>query len=1090
MKQWMNPGYKFSQQGLLLAILCCITAGVLAKPPLPSTSQTATEAKPLGVWAFQPGAEIQDSCGKAPLKLTGNARIVPDPDFGGILECFDQLPGEDKPHGATTDWNKAPTPAGAFTIEAWVKLKKTPNNPNWQTAYLVDKTYVPITHENAAFNKDYYFSLRRTAKGIMLQAGIGLGTEVINFTSPAIDFPTEAWRHLAFAYDGNGNGFLFADQKLLSQKHYPGKGAAAPGNRNLSLGERSGSAYSGLPGWLGKVRILEGLPEYLSLIDIEIAHPFQRNAFNRMEQGQNLVITVKNLDIIPVSDLEIEVDDGLSTGKISLGALPPGESCKSTQPLSCQGKAGSYRFQVKASAKSSTGTTRNQAVYPYDLCNRRPEFMPVVMWGDASFARMKETGFTHSMVWMDHLDFQAWTNAKPVEFSPGMDETRQMLNQALREGVQIMGKLSPGNYFKSQKAYDQARIPYLSRDRTGKTLDTVDFSLPRVQQFAYDAGRSLANNVGMFPALDMVIVDSEFRDGNLISFRPEAQAAFKKFAGYEIPGIVAVKTGVNYTRIKDFPANRVLPDSDPVLTFYRWFWGGGDGYAGFLNRAREGLQSNRDRIQVYWDPVVRCPSKWGSGGEVDLIGHWTYVYPDPLVMGLATDEVFAMLKGGPAWQKASKMTQIICYRSATTGPLPEDQSKWTEWEKRLPEARFITIPPDLMEIAFWQMIARPVQAIQYHGSGSLWDKGKPGGYDFTNAETAPRLASLIHKVIKPLGATLKRIPDRPAQVAMLESFTSQMYGAQPSSGTMGAPAGRMHAVLTRAHLQTEILYEETILRDGLEQYQILALPVCPVLTKNLVNRIRAWQAKGGIIVADELLTPSLQPDILLPSQQKIDKEASIRLARQLRQELGTAFLPYAQTDSEEAIARVRSFGSSDYLFAFNDRRTFGNYIGQHGKVMEKGLPLKAKLSLRRSQGTVYDLLQGKQVAARKKDGMLHIEADFSPGEGRLYLITSKPIVSVKVTVPEIARNSHPVKLQIEVLSEGKVPLDAIIPLRVDITDPAGDPAELCGWYAAEGGKLNLTLDLAPNDRSGNWKINVHELASGIQTSKTFQVQLP
>ena len=40
------------------------------------------------------------------------------------------------------------------------------------------------------------------------------------------------------------------------------------------------------------------------------------------------------------------------------------------------------------------------------------------------------------------------------------------------------------------------------------------------------------------------------------------------------------------------------------------------------------------------------------------------------------------------------------------------------------------------------------------------------------------------------------------------------------------------------------------------------------------------------------------------------------------------------------------------------------------------------------------------------------------------------------------------------------------------------------------GPGTLTLDLAPNDRSGNWKINVHELASGIQTSKTFQVQLP
>jgi len=840
---------------------------------------------------------------------------------------------------------------------------------------------------------------------------------------------------------------------------------------------------------VGEVRILKGLPEYLPLIEVQITHPFQRNAFNRMEQNQQLTITVKNLASEPFSKLVIDVHNGLEHHPVELETLLPGGQKQILQPLPCRGKAGTYRFKVRISGQNSTGREQNQAEFQYFICNRRPEFMPVILWGDASSAKMKEVGFTHSMTWMDHLDHVAWKDGKPAGFSPRMGQTRESLNEALRQGVRIMGKLSPGNYFKSQKAYEQARNAFLCQERDGKSSKAVDFSLPRIQQFAYDAARSLANNVGMFPALDMVIVDSEFRDSNQISFRPEAQAAFKAASGFEIPAAVSLKNGVNYTRIKDFPADRVIPDSDPVLTFYRWFWGGGDGYPGFITRAREGIQSSGGQIKVYWDPVVRCPAKWGSGGGVDLIGHWTYVYPDPLVMGLATDEVFAMLKGGPVWQQASKMTQLFCYRSATTGPLPEDQSKWTEWEKRLPEARFITIPPDLLEIAFWQKISRPVQAIQYHGSGSLWDKGKSGGYDFTNPETAPRLASLIHKVIKPLGATLKRIPDRPAQVAMLESFTSQMYGAQPSSGTMRAPTGRMHAVLTRAHLQSEILYEETILRDGLEQYQILALPVCPVLTETLVGLIRAWQTKGGIIVADELLTPALLPDILLPRQQNTDKEESIRLARQLRQELGTAFLPYAETDSEEAIVRVRSFGSSDYLFAFNDRRTFGKYVGQYGKVMEKGLPLKAKLSLRRPEGTVYDLLLGKQVPARKQDGMLHIDADFSPGEGRLFLITRKPIAAVKVTAPEITRSSHTVKFQIAVLSVGNIPLVAIVPLRVDITDPAGEAAELCGWYAAEGGKLNLTLDLAPNDRSGNWKINVHELASGIHTSKTFQIHI-
>ncbi|MFA6929470.1 MAG: LamG-like jellyroll fold domain-containing protein [Lentisphaeria bacterium] len=1089
MKHLMKPVIKLPLQALIIwAGFFASTGWVIGKPLQAQTSITGANEVVLGLWAFQPGAELQDSIGKAPLKLTGKARVLPDANFGGILECFDQLPEEDKPNGASTDWNKAPTPLRAFTIEAWVKLKENPNNPDWVTAYLVDKTYVPRTHESANLNKDYFFSLRHTGTKIMLQAGVGLGNEVINFNSPALSFPAGVWRHLAFAYDGRGTGFLFADKKLLTQKNYPGKGVATPGNRNLSLGERSGSIYNGLPGFLGEVRILDGLPEYLPSLDIQIAHPFQRNTFNRMEQNQKLMITVKNLDFDPIRNLEIIVHDGLAANIIRIETLPPGESSQVLYPLLCQGKAGVYQFQSKVTGQSNRGNVQNQAEFQYFICNRLPEFMPVVMWGDASFEKMKEIGFTHSMKWMDHLDFMAWKNGEPVDFNSNLNETRTMLNQALHEGLRIMGKLSPGGYFKSQQAYEQARVPFLCQDRNGKATQAVDFSLPRVQQFAYDATRSLANNVGMFPALDMAIIDSEFRDSNQISFRPEAQTAFKAFAGYDIPELVSVKTGVNYTRIKDFPANHIINDADPILTFYRWFWGGGDGYPGFINRAREGLQENGKHIKVYWDPVVRCPGKWGNGGNADLIGHWTYVYPDPLVMGLATDEVFAMLKGGPSWQEASKMTQIIWYRSATTGSLPEDQSKWTDWEKKLPEARFITIPPDMLEIAFWQKVSRPVRSIQYHGSGSLWDKGKPGGYDFTNPDTAPRLASLIHRVIRPLGPTLLKIPDRPARVAMLESFTSQMFSGGATFGSMGSPVGRMHAMLTRAHLPPEIVYDESILRDGLDQYQILVMPVCPVLTDKIVARIQTWQQQGGIIVADETLVAGLLPDILLPRLQSTDKEESIRLAKQLRRELGTFYFPYADADSEEAIVRVRSFGSSDYLFAFNDQRTYGQYVGQYGKVMEKGLPLKASLAIHRLEGVVYDLLVGKQVPVRKQDGMLHIDAEFGPGEGRLYMITAKPITAVQITSAKTAAKASPLEFNISVLTENNALVDAIVPLRIDIIDPAGEEAEPCGWYAAEGGKLTLTLDLAPNDRTGKWNIKIQELASGKSVQHEFQVQ--
>ena len=33
------------------------------------------------------------------------------------------------------------------------------------------------------------------------------------------------------------------------------------------------------------------------------------------------------------------------------------------------------------------------------------------------------------------------------------------------------------------------------------------------------------------------------------------------------------------------------------------------------------------------------------GGDVDVISQWTYSYPDPLRINVATDELFAMAKG-------------------------------------------------------------------------------------------------------------------------------------------------------------------------------------------------------------------------------------------------------------------------------------------------------------------------------------------------------------------------------------------------------------------------------------------------------------
>lgn len=58
------------------------------------------------------------------------------------------------------------------------------------------------------------------------------------------------------------------------------------------------------------------------------------------------------------------------------------------------------------------------------------------------------------------------------------------------------------------------------------------------------------------------------------------------------------------------------------------------------------------------------------------------------------------------------------------------------------------------------------------------------------------------------------------------------------------------------------------------------------------------------------------------------------------------------------------------------------------------------------------------------------------------------------------------------------PVDAMVPLHVQVMDPEGQAAEFSGYYGADDGRLQLTLDIAPNDRPGIWTVKATELAAG------------
>ena len=717
--------------------------------------------------------------------------------------------------------------------------------------------------------------------------------------------------------------------------------------------------------------------------------------------------------------------------------------------------------------------------------------MPVLMWGGGDIPRLKQIGFTHNLV---HLTDYAkvWEAGEPTESmtSGAVAERARMLDEYLVNGLGAAVYIYPGRWVMNNKKLQEQ---FQRVERSGKPRGNKDVcaSFPEIQQYAYNAGASVARTFGHFPALQAALVHSEIRDGTDLCFHAHDQEAYRRETGLEIPAEVQAKSGVRFSSVRGFPARQIVPDDHPILQFYRWFWKDGDGWNSLHTQVHRGLKSTgRKDLWTFFDPAVRVPSLWGSGGQVDYVSQWTYSYPDAIKIGQATDELFAMADGQPE-QQVMKMTQVIWYRSGTAPKLPEDESKRAPWEKEKPEARFITISPDHMREAFWSKISRPIRGIMYHGWGSLVETGEMQGYCYTNPETEKVLGELTRTVVRPLGPTLLNVPDRKSDVAFLESFSSQIFAARGTHGWSNAWEADMHLILQWAQLQPRILYEQTIQRDGLNGYRVLVMPFCDVLPESVVKKVIEFQRRGGIIVADEYLTPALTPDIVVPSYRRTkkadeDKAALQALAAQLRRELDPFYTRYGEASDPDVVVRFRQYGQSDYLFALNDKRTYGDYVGHHGLVMEKGLPHSATITVRRPAGHVYDLVAHRAVPAKASGGTLKIDANFGPGDGRLFLITPAPVNSVRIAPPGQARLGGSVTIRTAVLDNRGKPLAAVIPVQVEVVDPQGRPAEPSGYYAAKDGQLSITLDLARNDSPGRWTVRVRELASGKTSTAVYR----
>lgn len=1051
------------QPARLLAIALCVSS--LPLHALQETWETgytkndATGAHVLGHWSF----EKADG-----LKLNG-AVLNAKGRFGSALEAFPGFPVQDKRHAALVEVKPV---KGAFTMEMWIKAKAE-FKPELR-CYLLDKKYVDHT--------DYQWQLGEADKGGLrrMWVTLGFGAESRSIFSLPIEVKTDEWQHVAFTYDGAGEGRFYRNGTAVGGSRLEGLGAVVPGKKELSIGDRLGSNYGGFPGLIDEVRICDGM---LSFERVAMQITAARQVWRRMETAKPVEIVITNLKQDVMKGASLKVSLGGETEDFIVPDIAAGKSFSAKYSLNTALKPAEYelraRFQVGDYATEQFATLR--------IVPRMPPRMPVIMWGGGAdeMARMKDIGFTHFIgLGADYSEIWQQKKVVPPAKPEVITKNRAMLDEALKNGLEVVASLSPGRVL--ERDAKNLRV-----DRAGKPYERQDIaaSTPEFASFFESVGMSVAKAYGDHPAFTTALIDTEVRDNSQVSFNAVDVEAYKKFAGTDIPAEVTAKWGVDWKTLRDFPKDRVIADDHPILKYLRWFWTVGDGWNNLHTSLSRGVKSS-GKVWTFFDPAVRQPSISGAGGGVDVISHWTYTYPDPLKIGLCADQLFAMSAASGKNQRVMKMTQLIWYRSQTAPIGSKAPGDIVAWEDHDPEAAYITIAPMHLKEALWTKISRPIQGIMYHGWQSLVSTDSPSAYRFTNPNTAPVLKQLIHDVIEPLGPTLMAIPDERSEVAFLESFTSQMFARRGGYGSNIDWAADVWLALQHAHVQTDILFEETLLKSGLSGRKVLVMPSCDVLTKSVVARIADWQKKGGKIVADEFLCPALKADFTIQSFKREKKAAEDKnKVLVLAKMLGGFSLPQKATcNNPEIITRTRKFGDATYVFVVNDHRENGSYVGQHGLVMENGLPSKGIVSLKAESANVYELTGTRFIVPKRgDDGSMSWPVELGPCDGRIFMVMPKPLLGIQLDVPENATLNNAAKITARITTMQDVPMKAVIPVRVDIRDANGNQAEGSGHYAAENGIVELSLNLAPNEDPGTWEIRVKELASGMESVKWMRV---
>ena len=575
----------------------------------------------------------------------------------------------------------------------------------------------------------------------------------------------------------------------------------------------------------------------------------------------------------------------------------------------------------------------------------------------------------------------------------------------------------------------EERFPRVNRDGSpAKRKRNPDAANPEYQAIIRRAFEAEARTIAGHPVVFGLQTSSEVHDSSQISLTAKTAADWKAFSGMDIPEYadkgawprvppdwkVLVAKG-------QMDPSRVIPDDYPLLRFFRWVWKTGDGWNDYQRIAADAYNgAAARRVVTQYDPLLRTPASRTSFPDVDWLNHWEYPVPDPYSVCYTVSEEQSRVRG--TRQSIMTMIQAIVYRSYVA-PKDEHPANEPAWTKEFPTTSHPTTPADILQEAIWSAFARKIDAIGFHGWCALYDgmiinlRHDLDRYQCADPNAIKTIGRLFHEVGEPLGPLFKALPERQMEVAVLESDAAQFFNSTLWSSSLRGTKTDVGNLAVMANLNPQTLLEDEIAADGVPaSVKVLFMPSCDVMTESGVKAVRAFQSRGGRVITDGRLVPVIRPDGIVKTVEAAWKEkafdhddgvadpakdASLRMrlvyeaAAKLKKASG--LVPFADTDTPSIFTWTRTCGSADYVFAINDRRTFGDYVGPWKRLCEKGEPNAGTVIVNRSAGAVYDLVRHAAVPFSAEDGKIRIKVEYATNDGRLFMVAAAPLKPLAVS---------------------------------------------------------------------------------------------